>query len=410
MPVRGDPDNLLVGRHLDLPLDDLAASLRQASADRFDFVSIPLAAQNGQGVGHEFRPSVESCLSLEGDKWRTAVVGRVSESLDLDCSPQTEELRLQLETELRWASKTLSAQNSVMIGLGQPTRQMADVCQQQEALRCLCGSQRVWIEQDVEAAVPGGSSSTVHSKTAQSGWDIAELASGPHLRGIVMVVSLAFWFAARTWLPQISMLPFVMLCTASTSALWCTPEGVVVSLGPVPLCIFRRRIPYRDITSIVVVRGRKSVAVAMAKHLFRLWQPFGYVYALTLGKDVVDIRLHHCKEKESADDISSAPAGSWLPWLRCSPCTLLVSVDKADDVVAHVQFRSEHGPLVPLPHALRGCEVKATAAKWVVCDIFEMLLSWHARNRVACDACSLLLQPFQEANQSYAWAARSRTA
>ncbi|CAE7729540.1 unnamed protein product, partial [Symbiodinium necroappetens] len=184
------------------------------------------------------------------------------------------------------------------------------------------------IEQDVEAAVPAGSSSATCSKTAQSGWDIAELASGPHLRGIVMVVSVAFWFAARTWLPQISMLPFIMLCTASTSALWCTPEGVVVSLGPVPICIFRRRIPYRDITSIVVVRGRKSVAVAMAKHLFRLWQPFGYVYALTLGKDVVDIRLRHCKEKQSADDISPAPAGSWLPWLGCSPCTLLVSVDK----------------------------------------------------------------------------------
>ncbi|CAE6924222.1 PRMT5 [Symbiodinium natans] len=202
------------------------------------------------------------------------------------------------------------------------------------------------------------------------------------------------------WLPQISMLPFVMLCTASTSALWCTPEGVVLSLGPVPLCIFRRRIPYRDITSVAVVRGRKSVATTMAKNFLRLWQPFGYVYALTLGKDVVDIRLRHCKEKGVAD--SSSPAlpenlpSSWLPWHCCNSCTLLVSVDKADDVVAHAQFRSEHGPLAPLPDSLRSNEVQATAKKWVVCDIFEMLLSWHARNRVACDACSLLLQPFQE--------------
>ena len=41
------------------------------------------------------------------------------------------------------ASKTRTAQNSRMIGLGQPTRQMADVCQQ-EALRRLCSSQRAW--------------------------------------------------------------------------------------------------------------------------------------------------------------------------------------------------------------------------------------------------------------------------
>ena len=71
----------------------------------------------------------------------------------------------------------------------------------------------------------------------------------------------------RFWIPQASMIPFVMLCrelsvvahanwvaqahipgaqgTASTSALWCTPEGIVVSLGPIPLCLFRKRIPYR---------------------------------------------------------------------------------------------------------------------------------------------------------------------
>ena len=137
------------------------------------------------------------------------------------------------------------------------------------------------------------------------------------------------------WLPQISMLPFVMLCveprsiqimlaihdclccndlqcrgTASTSALWCTPEGVVLSLGPVPLCIFRRRIPYRsgnavmlrevptcsdivvsafivfiefidrDITSVAVVRGRKSVRLARFSGWQWLQLPWTFLHAI----------------------------------------------------------------------------------------------------------------------------------
>ncbi|CAE7327325.1 unnamed protein product, partial [Symbiodinium pilosum] len=199
------------------------------------------------------------------------------------------------------------------------------------------------IDADVEAAVSGGRDDKIASTTAQ-GWDNPELSSGPHLRGLVVVASLLFWFATRLWLPQVSMLPFVMLCTASTSALWCTQEGVVVSLGPVPLCIFRRRIPYRDIAAIMVIRGRKSVAAAVAKHFLCLWQPFGYAYALTLGKEIVHIRLRHDEEKNHADTRLSALPISWLSWQRCGSRTMLVSVDKADDVVAHTQFRSEHGP------------------------------------------------------------------
>ena len=34
--------------------------------------------------------------------------------------------------------------------------------------------------------------------------------------------------------------------TASTSALWCTAEEIVVSLGPIPVCLFRKKIPYRQ--------------------------------------------------------------------------------------------------------------------------------------------------------------------
>eukprot|EP00931_Biecheleriopsis_adriatica_P046988 TRINITY_DN27054_c0_g1_i1.p1 TRINITY_DN27054_c0_g1~~TRINITY_DN27054_c0_g1_i1.p1 ORF type:complete len:630 (+),score=120.56 TRINITY_DN27054_c0_g1_i1:100-1989(+) len=107
MPIKGDPDNLFVGKGIEGPFEDIRSALSRAAADKADFVSIPLAAPGGQGVGAEFQPSVESQFSLEGDKWRSDVVGVVSESLDPDTasSPaQAEVLRACLETELRWAS------------------------------------------------------------------------------------------------------------------------------------------------------------------------------------------------------------------------------------------------------------------------------------------------------------------
>eukprot|EP00913_Durusdinium_trenchii_P021092 g19821.t1 len=90
-----------------------------------------------------------------------------------------------------------------------------------------------------------------------------------------------------------------MLCTGSTSALWCTQEGLVVSLGPVPLCLFRRRIPYRDIESVHILRGRLN-ALVLALRSACAMQPFGFVYALTLGKDIIDIRLQQNWDKEAA--------------------------------------------------------------------------------------------------------------
>eukprot|EP00438_Fugacium_kawagutii_P014653 Skav226495 [mRNA] locus=scaffold4305:18290:28285:+ [translate_table: standard] len=95
-----------VGRHVNA-VNDIRSTLRQAAADRFDFVSIPLAAPQGQGIGCDFQPSVESCFSLEGEQWRSVVVGRVSDSLDPDTAAthsEAEVLRSQLETELRWAA------------------------------------------------------------------------------------------------------------------------------------------------------------------------------------------------------------------------------------------------------------------------------------------------------------------
>lgn len=241
---------------------------------------------------------------------------------------------------------------------------------------------------------------------AQSQCEVLEVSSGPHLRGIVVIVSIALWFAARTWIPQASMLPVLLLCTASTSALWCTQEEIVVSLGPIPVCLFRKKIPYRDIESVHILRGRLNAAARVLRRICMI-QPFGFAYALTLGKDVVDIRLLQASNKESSAMMR------FVEWMFCGVgvSSVLVSVDEAEDVVAHVLFRSENGPTGPLPASLVRAQPKdASKVQWVLCDFLDLLLSWHARNRVACDACSLLLQPFQEANHKYEWTARSRTA
>eukprot|EP00440_Ansanella_granifera_P057927 gb/GFBE01062794.1/.p1 GENE.gb/GFBE01062794.1/~~gb/GFBE01062794.1/.p1 ORF type:complete len:641 (+),score=91.35 gb/GFBE01062794.1/:1-1923(+) len=107
MPVRGDPDNLLVGQDIESSFENLQAVVQNAAVDRFDFVCIPLASPGGQGIGADFQPSVESCLALQGEKWHTVVTGKVSDSLDPDTAStpaEAEVLRARLETELRWAS------------------------------------------------------------------------------------------------------------------------------------------------------------------------------------------------------------------------------------------------------------------------------------------------------------------
>jgi len=108
MPLRGDPDNLFMGRVLVPPLgeDVPKAALQRAAADRLDFVALPLAAPGGQGVGANFQPSVYSDLALEAATWRSGVVGAVSESVNPDAAtPAVAEVRkAELETELRWAA------------------------------------------------------------------------------------------------------------------------------------------------------------------------------------------------------------------------------------------------------------------------------------------------------------------
>jgi len=264
------------------------------------------------------------------------------------------------------------------------------------------------------------STGAVDPDRAKSGWEVPERTSGPHLRAVVMIASVILWFAARTWAPQLSMLPFAMFCTTTTSALWCTAEGLVISLGPVPVCIFRRRIPYRDIASVTVVRGRLAVLETLMRRGLRLWQPLGFAYGLTLGKALVDISLQPSEdttampaeeERQNFWNCLSARLGFGHAWEGCcSMPTLLVSVDEAEDVVAHIRFRCQHGASVPLPHSLTPVAEDKAKTKWVVCDVLELLLSWHARNRVACDVFALLFQPFQPEDQSYAWAAHARSA
>merc|ERR1712048_1330357 len=93
-----------------------------------------------------------------------------------------------------------------------------------------------------------------------------EAVSGPHLRSVVVVLCIAVWLFGRQWhwwSPQLSMFPLVALFTTSSNSLWCTPHELILSLGPVPVCIFRRRFPYQDIASVSVVSGRYEVLRAL---------------------------------------------------------------------------------------------------------------------------------------------------
>lgn len=245
----------------------------------------------------------------------------------------------------------------------------------------------------------GGLAQPAASKGSEStdGGTSAERTSGPHLRAVVILGCALFWVATRLWAQQISLLPFILLChprcTMSTSAMWCTPTELVVSLGPVPMCLLRRRILYKDIASVTVVHGRFQVLRVLLTRSLRLWEPFGFVYGLTIGKSVVDIALNvpeHRGQGDLEEGGSKRPRARWQCW-EMQP--LLVSVDDADDVVAYILFRQEHGPEAPLPESLM-LRSQGGKARWVWCDALDVLLSWHSRNQVMCDVCGLLLQPF----------------
>ncbi|CAK0827833.1 unnamed protein product, partial [Prorocentrum cordatum] len=60
--------------------------------------------------------------------------------------------------------------------------------------------------------------------------------------------------------------------------------------------------------------------------------------------------------------------------------------------VDHILFRREHGPLAPVPARPNASPPPIDGIRWVVCDLIDMLLSWHARNGAVCDIFSVLLQ------------------
>jgi len=262
---------------------------------------------------------------------------------------------------------------------------------------------------DPEAAAPGqlqiGASAMAsghkhgmsETNSAPSGTQEADLTSGPHLRAVVLVLFLLLWVVVRDWASQLTILPVTFVCTMSTSAMWCMPHELVVSLGPVPVCFFRRRIPYKDIASVQIVTGRLRILSILACRGIRFWRPLGFVYGLTFGKALVDIEL----KGEAANGSSQAAKGSAL--IR-QP--LLVSVDDACDVIEYVKFRQEHGPHVPVPEMLLASPHKAPQVRWVVCDLLDLLFRWHARNQTTCDIFGILLQPFQ----GDAWGSHARIA
>lgn len=211
-----------------------------------------------------------------------------------------------------------------------------------------------------------------------------ELTSGPHLRASVVAACGALFVAMRLWAPQASLLPFVLLACTSTSALWCLPGELVISLGPVPVCFLRRRIPYAEIASIQEVRGSLRAAGALGRRLLRPWRPLGFAYGLTLGKELIDLELHPAAQSAQGYFLGQP---------------VLISVDEAEEVIAHVLFRQKYGATAPLPASLLARGAAAArgerTVKWVVLDVLDLLLSWHASNTTACNACGLLLAPIQ---------------
>eukprot|EP00928_Gymnodinium_smaydae_P054582 TRINITY_DN38328_c0_g1_i1.p1 TRINITY_DN38328_c0_g1~~TRINITY_DN38328_c0_g1_i1.p1 ORF type:complete len:319 (+),score=49.03 TRINITY_DN38328_c0_g1_i1:81-1037(+) len=215
-----------------------------------------------------------------------------------------------------------------------------------------------------------------------------EAVAGPHLRAAVLAVWSACWWWGRRWswwTPQLTMLLFFAAATTASSAVWCTSEDLVLSLGPIPVCIFRRRFPYKDIASIAVVRGRWGTIGAMLQRGPPGWRFFSLAYGLTLGKPVVEVTLE--------PDCAGLRAMG-----RCAG-PLLLSVDDAEDIVELVRFRKEHGPEASLPPSLAGLRLaaaEAASARWVWCDICDPFVRpWNSQDKVMCNMWDLLLQPWR---------------
>merc|ERR1712232_1456764 len=99
-------------------------------------------------------------------------------------------------------------------------------------------------------------------------------------------------------------------------------------------------------------------------------QPHGYMYGLTLGKDLIDVTLQQ------------SPDGP--PKSRLWPSRLLVSVDEAEGVVAHVLFRQQYGTQKPVMMANPRNPIVAGPVRWVLCDACDILLQpWKTMEPMA---------------------------
>eukprot|EP00927_Polykrikos_kofoidii_P030354 TRINITY_DN26123_c0_g1_i1.p1 TRINITY_DN26123_c0_g1~~TRINITY_DN26123_c0_g1_i1.p1 ORF type:complete len:320 (-),score=36.85 TRINITY_DN26123_c0_g1_i1:57-1016(-) len=225
---------------------------------------------------------------------------------------------------------------------------------------------------------------------------IADAISGPHLRTVVVAVSVSVWLWGRGyswWTTQCCMPPLFFALTVATSAVWCTPKELVISLGPIPVCIFRRRFPYQDIRSVTVVRSGISTLNTVLRKGARPWRVHSYIYALTIGKAVIDIAL----EPESPSYKALGNFGG----------SLLISVDEAHNIAELVLFRKQHGVDAPLPAALAALKptfAQVTGTRWVWFDVCDVLFRpWRGQDKVLCNVWDLLLQPWRQPTVHPMW-------
>jgi len=185
-----------------------------------------------------------------------------------------------------------------------------------------------------------------------------EFATGPHVRVSVAAIFFTLWYVSE----RVSLVPFILFWTASTSALWCTCYDVVLSLGPVPVCLFRKRIPYERICDIAVINSRLSACCILARRLACIWQPEGFMYGSALGKCHIDIVLR----------IEGGGMANLFQAQR-----LLVSVCDPDAMTACVTFRKQNGPRAR--------------------NSFKFHPPGSFLTSTLCDACRVLAEPWHSA-------------
>eukprot|EP00927_Polykrikos_kofoidii_P081854 TRINITY_DN7972_c0_g1_i3.p1 TRINITY_DN7972_c0_g1~~TRINITY_DN7972_c0_g1_i3.p1 ORF type:complete len:340 (-),score=45.28 TRINITY_DN7972_c0_g1_i3:67-1086(-) len=246
--------------------------------------------------------------------------------------------------------------------------------------------------------------------------------SGPYLRTTIVLTCITFllWMRHFAFLaPTLCMTPLVVAMTTGTSVLWCTPTELIVSLGPLPVCIFRRRFSYQDIRSVTAVQGRFRAFTAMFRKAICFWRIYGYIYAWTLGKEMIDIEVE--------------PGSPAYKAFACFDGHLLVAVDEAWHVAELVLFRKEHGADAMLPPSLaarrpkeehgadamlppslavrRPKEAEMSAKRWVRFDIFGALLRpWQGEDKVLCNVWDLLMQPWRQPTVHPMWRPSTRHA